>query len=646
MTSPYADAADAYLTGGWSPIPLPFKQKDPPPTGWTGYLGARVTDDDVERWSTGKRNVALRLPETVLGIDVDNYDDKTGGASLQAAEDRLGPLPSTWRSTSRDDDPISGIKFYRVPPGRQWADKIGPGIEVIHHGHRYAVAAPSLHPEGRVYGWFDPDGLPAFDTPEVTSFPELPPAWVAEFDQGDVADRPVKADLKESDVGEWLTSLPDGPPCREISGVLVEAERALAGKDARHNVGRNHLLKLVRLGEQGHAGALAALDTLESMWLAALTHRSAGVGEFERMVTGAVAMVLGDPSTEQRGCCSTPEDDFDPVEREPDTTGERFKAGGAFILDVPTEVPSIWGDGDQSLWPEGEALLIAGHIGVGKTTLAGQVVRGRIGLTCRVLGFTVKPTQGHVLYLAMDRPRQVARALRRQFQDVDREVLNAHLVFWVGPPLKDLARHPDELLRICRLARADTVVLDSLKDAAIGLSDDEVGAGYNRARQICLANGVEVLELHHMVKHTATGGTPTSLEDLYGSVWIAAGAGSVILLSGKPGDPIVDLRHLKQPAGEVGPFKIVHDHETGTSRVYHAADLLVMASAKGGVTAKAAASVLYDTAKPTASEIMKARRKLEKLAEAGRLDFTAGDRGANPTPSVWTYTGPITDGFE
>jgi hypothetical protein len=40
---------------------------------------------------------------------------------------------------------------------------------------------------------------------------------------------------------------------------------------------------------------------------------------------------------------------------------------------------------------------------------------------------------------------------------------------------------------LCEDADADTVVVDSLKDAAIGLSHDDVGSAYNRARQIAIA---------------------------------------------------------------------------------------------------------------------------------------------------------------
>src|SRR6185436_7011481 len=97
---------------------------------------------------------------------------------------------------------------------------------------------------------------------------------------------------------------------------------------------------------------------------------------------------------------------------------------------------------------------------------------------------------------------------------------------------------------------------------------------------------------HHLVKRGPNGSKPTALADVYGSVWITAGAGSVVLLWGEAGDPIVDLIHLKQPAEPVGPMRIVHDHDAGTSAVSDATDLVELAKATGvkGITAKAAAA--------------------------------------------------------
>lgn len=316
----------------------------------------------------------------------------------------------------------------------------------------------------------------------------------------------------------------------------------------------------------------------------------------------------------------------------------RLRDGGQFILDAPDTVPAVWGRGDDVLWAQGEALMLVGGPGVGKTTIAGQLVRARLGLDDSVLGWPVQPGRRRLLYLAMDRPQQIARGLRRLFTEEERQPLNERLSVWVGPPPADLAQSTGTLLELAQSADADTVVVDSIKDAALGLADDQVAGGYNRARQLAIAAGVEILELHHQVKRGANGGAPTQLADVYGSAWLTAGAGSVVLLAGAAGDPIVELRHLKQPAGEIGPLRISHDHAAGTSAIWHSTDLLAIARATpAGVTAKAAAGALFSTDKPTAAQLERARRRLDALVRSGdldRRDATVG--GANgTTPTTW-----------
>lgn len=316
----------------------------------------------------------------------------------------------------------------------------------------------------------------------------------------------------------------------------------------------------------------------------------------------------------------------------------RLRPGGSFILDAPETVPAVWGAGDDVLWARGEALMLVGSPGVGKTTIAGQLVRARLGLAEHVLGYPVRSGRRRVLYLAMDRPQQIARGLRRLFSDDERETLDARLTVWPGPPPADLAQETRTLLDLARSANADTVVIDSVKDAALGLTDDQVGAGYNRARQLAIAAGVEILELHHQVKRGANGGKPDTLADVYGSTWITAGAGSVVLLAGAAGDPIVELRHLKQPAGEVGPLRVIHDHTAGTSAVWHGTDLLAMACASAaGLTSKAAACALFSTDKPSPAEEQKARRRLDSLVKEGLLRRREGAVGGphGNTPATW-----------
>ncbi len=303
-------------------------------------------------------------------------------------------------------------------------------------------------------------------------------------------------------------------------------------------------------------------------------------------------------------------------------TGSRFINGAAFILDIPEDTPAIWGEGDQVLWAEGEALLIAGPAGVGKTTVAQQVLLAAIGVRAHALGLAVRPAN-KVLYLASDRPPQAARSLRRMVGPEHRELLSEHLVIWKGPPPRDFVKDPDILLRLCQQAGADMVCLDSLKDMAGELASEEGGQGINSAIQRTLVEGIQVIGLHHHRKRSGTDGgkEPSTLDELYGSTWITAGAGSVISLWGAAGDPIVSFKHLKQPAGECGPWRLKHDHAAGSTEVWHEVDVMdVLLHANGALTPAQLAGQIYadgSNRKPTPSETEKARRRLDGLVQAG-----------------------------
>lgn len=302
-----------------------------------------------------------------------------------------------------------------------------------------------------------------------------------------------------------------------------------------------------------------------------------------------------------------------------------FTKGGSFILDTPADPTPLWGSGSEVLWAEGEALILVGGQGLGKTTLAQQLVLSRSNILdapSTLLGFPVqRHRSGKVLYLAMDRPRQAARSFRRMVGESWRGDLDAELAVWQGPPVWDLAANPGVLLAMAQEAGAETVVVDSIKDAAIGLSDDAVGAGWNRARQKVLAAGIQLVELHHNRKAQGGGRAgPPTIDDVYGSTWITSGAGSVVLLSGAPGDPVVGLHHIKQPASEVGPLKVLHDHEHGRSSIWQQADLVAVAKTRpDGITATEAATAMFETEKPSPAEREKARRRLDRLTSEGLL---------------------------
>ena len=254
----------------------------------------------------------------------------------------------------------------------------------------------------------------------------------------------------------------------------------------------------------------------------------------------------------------------------------------------------------------------------GKTTLALQLLAARLGITDEVLGWPVKPAEKPVLYLAMDRPRQIRSAMRRLFGEGHRDVLAERLVVWEGPLPLDLGRMPEVLLDTVQSAESETVVIDSLKDAAVKLTDDEVGGNFNRAVQHVVREGIEVVGLHHQRKAQG-GGKPNTLEDVYGSTWLTAGMGSVVLLWGAAGDPLVELRHLKQPASEVGPLKVEHNHLGGTSSVWRGQvdALVVLRGAPNGTTSLDLARLMFERDKPNDNERKKAQRQLDRLVKDG-----------------------------
>jgi hypothetical protein len=189
----------------------------------------------------------LRLGYGLIGIDVDAYESKTGGRTLKEAESRWGPMPPTYRSSSRIEDEVSGIRVFRGPVGVYFRGAIGfkeldiGDIEVVQPHHRVVIAWPSIHPKtGQQYRWFGPDGtlLPEGEVPRVEDLPELPEAWVTalakdsvreEFFDGSAPNRPKSSDaVVDEEVYEGLTHLTDNGAPDEV---VAEVADGAAGLD-------------------------------------------------------------------------------------------------------------------------------------------------------------------------------------------------------------------------------------------------------------------------------------------------------------------------------------------------------------------------------------------------------------------------------
>jgi hypothetical protein len=245
------------------------------------------------------------MPPNVLGVDVDDYANKPGAAVLDALQDQHGPLPPTWTSSSRGGR--SGIRFYRVPEGLRWPGILGPGIETIRYDHRYAVAWPSLHPEGGTYRWTQPDSSIALEAiPTVDDLPALPDTWVEALTGGLLSTDQPRADLRRTEIDSWLYGHEQAPPCRVMDNVLDRGLRAImeAGT-SRHDTALALTNRIAWLMGEGHTGGSSALAEAQRVFDKVTVDRHEP-GEWARMVDGAVRLSAAAHPNPQPDPCITP----------------------------------------------------------------------------------------------------------------------------------------------------------------------------------------------------------------------------------------------------------------------------------------------------------------------------------------------------
>jgi hypothetical protein len=226
-SGPYERAAHIYRSAGWHgviPIGRQPGRKYPPPgdrhRSFTGHDAPDPSGADIQAWLDGPErafNIGLRLPAGVIGLDVDAYPGKLGGETLAGLIKNRGALPPTWVTSARSDG-VSGIRLYRVPltlDGREinWPGEAGKHIEIIQHGHRYAVVWPSTNPEaaGAEYRWLwhgetgarrDAEGEAL---PRAEALPSLPDTWLRGLALP--YDRVDKATLGSADLSTWWDGL-------------------------------------------------------------------------------------------------------------------------------------------------------------------------------------------------------------------------------------------------------------------------------------------------------------------------------------------------------------------------------------------------------------------------------------------------------
>lgn len=292
--TPFAKTAHRYLAAGWSPLPLPAGAKANPPTGYTGANGRRPGPDDLEQWLehgitvAGRMlvpagNVAIRVPDTVVGVDVDQYGDKRGHDELLAELERLDTqLPETWISTARPQP--AGIRYYRIPAGVRLRGAPLAGVEIVQAHHRYAVAPPSVHPNGDTYRWLAPGGELVNEPPTPDQLPDLP----AEL---------LDAWRDTSEPAKPRAAVPPAaaPAGRDRSRAVDEVlnSRRSWTPGGRHDEACRLSMALARLEHSGHPGATEALELVGADFTAAVAGERNGDDEWRSIVDSARAKAAG-----------------------------------------------------------------------------------------------------------------------------------------------------------------------------------------------------------------------------------------------------------------------------------------------------------------------------------------------------------------
>ncbi|MGP5617688.1 bifunctional DNA primase/polymerase [Corynebacterium casei] len=206
-------AQDFLASGLGVAIPLPPEAKYEPLTGTTGNVPKQTEEEALTNFDDADDNcnVALRVNDNVIGIDVDHFPEKNkfGAESLAELEKKHGKLPATFYNTRHGAKAESRHMFYRVAAGVKWHGKAAEDIDILQFSYRYSVVAPSTY-EDMPYKWFNADHEELDTLPHVDDLPDLPLGWVEFLKKGALADHAKYAPKKSFGAEEaetWLETV-------------------------------------------------------------------------------------------------------------------------------------------------------------------------------------------------------------------------------------------------------------------------------------------------------------------------------------------------------------------------------------------------------------------------------------------------------
>lgn len=478
---PYARGTKEYARLGWTGIiPINPKTKIVSQDKITGRDGKQLRPDQyagpraIKKY--GASNIGWRVPVGIVGLDVDDYDGKTGAATLAELEEALGPLPKTWTSTSRGMDAISRIHFFQIPEDTgELRPFAGRDIDVIQHHHRYAQVWPSVHPKTDAeYRWYRPSGELCATAPEPDAFAVLPDAWLEYLGK---AQRDVVPGAGAG-VSDFLAEA-TGNDEPEIIQFILDAFDSQPG--GRHDSMMIALGWAARAAADWKIPATEVFDFLEAAWDEA-TDGEDRDQEFQDLLERAVADA--------------------PAVRNPENAGAVASLlarllSPADLDNLPTPAWLIDGWLTENTFSRmngqpnsGKSLTVldwAGCIGTGIPWQGNAVV------------------QGNVVYVVAEGAEGFAKRKRAWEGHYGQPMEN---VFFLPEPLQIMGKEWATFVQVCRQLTPKLIVFDTQRRVTRGIDENDntlMGDAGERIEDLRKALRACCLLVHHTPKHGEDG---------------------------------------------------------------------------------------------------------------------------------------------
>lgn len=222
----YPQIAQAMIDNGWQVVWGTLNESDE----WspdTGVTGGQVPFPVNRPMPQGQPvRIAFRPPPSVIVIDVDHYAFKTGGYTIERAEEALSLLPATWKVTSRGAADLSGRYLYKIPASldtSQWERALKhfgeletrgvktamfSDVEIVRTGHRFSWAPGDINPKnGKLVECYGPDGEVS-TLPPVDEVPDLPVEWLDFFRDPPAPKVVAQREFIDIHSPEWWKNVP------------------------------------------------------------------------------------------------------------------------------------------------------------------------------------------------------------------------------------------------------------------------------------------------------------------------------------------------------------------------------------------------------------------------------------------------------